>query len=1258
MKGNRGFAALSTLALILSTGFYSYADVVTVADDESKSWATAPATDGIRFTGSNASGTYSTTGGADGNTIAAVTVDNTALLGVGTLDFYHSTTVSGDIGDASHNLSVIQLKTAGKTVTINGDSYVAVLFDFDADGTLAIANGKDFSGIICGNVLEPGDDNIGTLSLGGDNNFSQLVGWNNTLRLKQVTGAATGTSTFYGDVFAKDIEVSTGKIVFTGDQVDTGAGGVLNFAAAGTVEVEDNCNIESAITAAGGAGGILTFDGTSNVNTTGGFDIGQAGAALTINANGGLGETLTLGGNTYATTLNFGGNGTVSVADNKNLTAAVTTSTPNTGTLNFAGTSTATGQIGTIANPLLLVKAAGSPESLTLNGDVYASEIYVADDGTVVFSDGADYNNGAAAGSITTESDWYGYIQFRGSSVINGSIGTALENFYEIRLDQADPSDVVEVTGDLYIIDGNGVNFDSDGELIIGGDFYGVIENDTAGTAGTVTFGGNAELEWLGFPLRRVNANGTGTSIVATYGFETETLSFGGDGTVTLEDGTITIGSVLNSSGTDSSGTLGFHADSTVTGNVGAPGASLKAILLDNNNVNLDLQGDVYAGTLGFGEGEEHSDGEIEIGGTAVIGPVTTLYDDFGTLTLEGNGTVNGDMGADGAALRAVNIVGAAGTTVTVNGDIWAFDMTVDAGSLLMNGSFTDPGDPPTTLNFSSDGFVTLAAGNNISSNITTGTDGTGTLSLGGANTITGNIGGAGAALKLIELTGSGATVTQAGNTVTKGISLGSGRMDIDGTFDISDGGSIAAGIEGTASCGKVVSTGAATVPATATVNVSVSGYVPSGATFTIVDGTGGTGVAGGLPVTSNSRILTFAAVATDSEDLMLTATRAHSYGNATTGEASVIGAILEQIGESGASGDMLTILNELDTLPDDESLQAALDTLAPVVDSGTVTASNTSLNQFIATVIDRLGALFARSHGSAGPETGVSAGSSGKSGLEAWGQGFGEYVKQKPRGTSNGYRATVWGTALGADIPAFNDRVRLGLSGGYAATGINSKDNSGKTDIDSYQGTLYAGYIDPEHPYYLNGSFSFAYNKYEGKRHIAVGTITRTADADYDGQQYSVLLDGGYTFKAKPVNITPVASLQYMRLHLEGYTETGAGALDLNMNSQNYDMLQSGLGVKFDRAFETGSGTVIPEVHVRWLHDFIGDRQETTSTFAGGGGSFATQGFEPAQNALNVGAKLALITRGSWSIETNYDFEYKEDFAAHTGWAEARYKF
>ena len=113
-----------------------------------------------------------------------------------------------------------------------------------------------------------------------------------------------------------------------------------------------------------------------------------------------------------------------------------------------------------------------------------------------------------------------------------------------------------------------------------------------------------------------------------------------------------------------------------------------------------------------------------------------------------------------------------------------------------------------------------------------------------------------------------------------------------------------------------------------------------------------------------------------------------------------------------------------------------------------------------------------------------------------------------------------------------------------------------------------------------------------------------------------------------------------------------------ISVASQDYDMLQSGLGMKLDRPFEVAYGTIIPEVHAKWLYDFIADKQATTSTFSGGGGSFATNGFTPARNALDVGGRLALLTKGNWSFDANYDFEYKQDFTSHTGWADIRYSF
>ena len=74
--------------------------------------------------------------------------------------------------------------------------------------------------------------------------------------------------------------------------------------------------------------------------------------------------------------------------------------------------------------------------------------------------------------------------------------------------------------------------------------------------------------------------------------------------------------------------------------------------------------------------------------------------------------------------------------------------------------------------------------------------------------------------------------------------------------------------------------------------------------------------------------------------------------------------------------------------------------------------------------------------------------------------------------------------------------------------------------------------------------------------------------------------------------------------------------------------------------------------------HDLIGDEFETTSRFSGGGASFETTGFEPAQTTFNLGADLTYFNTANWELKAGYDFEFKEDYDAHTGTLEAAYRF
>lgn len=225
-----------------------------------------------------------------------------------------------------------------------------------------------------------------------------------------------------------------------------------------------------------------------------------------------------------------------------------------------------------------------------------------------------------------------------------------------------------------------------------------------------------------------------------------------------------------------------------------------------------------------------------------------------------------------------------------------------------------------------------------------------------------------------------------------------------------------------------------------------------------------------------------------------------------------------------------------------------------------------------------------------------------------------------------------------------------------YAATDVETNGSGNSTDIDSYQGGLYASYESG--PWYVDGVLYYAYNEYDGRRTIPL--VGRVANADYDANQFGVKATLGreYSFNADTY-LTPYAGLYYVYLDVDDYTETGAGAANLTVDNEENQALQSTLGVSLRREVETATGLkMVPEAHVAWLHEFLDEEQINTSTFTGGGGSFTTRGFDPANDSFNIGASLAIYSENNIDVKASYDFEVKEDYDSHFGLLVFRYNF
>jgi uncharacterized protein YhjY with autotransporter beta-barrel domain len=93
----------------------------------------------------------------------------------------------------------------------------------------------------------------------------------------------------------------------------------------------------------------------------------------------------------------------------------------------------------------------------------------------------------------------------------------------------------------------------------------------------------------------------------------------------------------------------------------------------------------------------------------------------------------------------------------------------------------------------------------------------------------------------------------------------------------------------------------------------------------------------------------------------------------------------------------------------------------------------------------------------------------------------------------------------------------------------------------------------------------------------------------------------GGYSWYLHAFSATPYANLQYLGTRIGAFTETGSGSdpeLALSVNGQSVTSLQSILGLKFNYAWSTRLGVIIPYGYGEYRHEFRDKPQSVSSHY------------------------------------------------------------
>jgi autotransporter family porin len=930
--------------------------------------------------------------------------------------------------------------------------------------------------------------------------------------------------------------------------------------------------------------------------------------------------------------------------------ALAATSCPNTGgsTISISGAETSTCNLGA-GDSLTVVANTGSINtgssgvhvssstvgSITNNGTISGGNtgIYLATGGTTASSitnNGVISGNGWAGiylanstvtGSITnnaggTISGRWGITLDTSSSV--GSItnsGTISGNSAGIRI--RSNSTVTSAISNSGTISGgsNGITLNSSsvGSITNSGTISSNttsgdsgIRVDNGSTVGSITNSGGTIFGWqYGIYLN----NSTITSSITNSGLITGATYDG------IYANSSSVGSITNS-GTISSGwTAGINLNYSTIGSI--------------TNSGLITADDTYCNCgTGIGININASNvGSITNSGTGTISGVNTGIRLSNSSTVTGGITNSGTISGGSYAINVDNTSTLANLYIGGNNTasfVGAVNAPNTAMSILSGATYTlNTADAFTVASFTNDGTAKFAAGVATTFDLTNVT----------GNTLANN--------GVLEV-GAGGTGTITGNYTQA--SSGTFRTDVtnDTTY------------------GKLVVTGTATLPSNAKIDVNVANptFAFTTASMTSIISAGTLVSDGTFAVTDNSNLFDFTASKNGNAVDLALVTAASSGGSSTvsdvtsTGNTSSIGAatVLDTLITAFAGGgtgnaDMDTVVRALGSLNTAQEVSNAVAQTLPLFTAG---MNRVALNALHGT--NRV--IQARQESNHG----MSSGDDFLGDSKFWLKPVGSWARQDNRNGVAGYDANTYGLVGGAD-GELNDSTRIGAALSWMHSNVdgNSTSSGNSADINAYQAILYGSHsLDAIPDTELNWQADLGTNKNTGRRVISF--MNRVAKSDFDSltAHAGVGLGRSYQLNDK-TTITPVIRADYTWIRDEGYTESGAGALNLDVKGHSTDelillaegRLSHSLSDKATLVANLGAG-----------YDVLNGRNSIASSYVGGGAAFTTKGLDASPWLARGGVGLAMNATESTEITARYDVEAREDYIDQTASVKVRWAF
>lgn len=230
------------------------------------------------------------------------------------------------------------------------------------------------------------------------------------------------------------------------------------------------------------------------------------------------------------------------------------------------------------------------------------------------------------------------------------------------------------------------------------------------------------------------------------------------------------------------------------------------------------------------------------------------------------------------------------------------------------------------------------------------------------------------------------------------------------------------------------------------------------------------------------------------------------------------------------------------------------------------------------------------------------------------------------------------------------------GIAVGYLHSYAKADENLTSEQSDGGQIGFYGRWKGG--PVTISGSLAGGISQSRTDRQIRVASLDLTAKSTGWSQMLGASAEVSYAIPmASEFTLSPLASLTSTFVHRNGTSENGAGAFNLDIDSNSHSQLTPGLGIELARASEVEGGIVNTHIRTVWEH-VIGDTADQSLRFAGTDAAFSVKAPEAARDRLRLGLGVSYETQNRWSLFADYEGVFSSTDIQHAGRIGAKVAF